>query len=303
MLILAPHEKEMNIVKKRGSSRFPFVWIAATALWWGAVSLPARSAAEERVLKVVSSATGLTVEAHDVGVEEVLREIGEQVGFTVVVKEAARPVLNVSVKDVTLDEALQEILRGENYAILYPRLTGEGAPATGRMGKIMLLSPSNATAAAANATLLPRAQERRQALPPGQENTHSPAEASPADQATAAVFSKDGWKLLTGKEGENSGTSPTVANLLETQALQALAAQPGSDAGADADSENLAETAQANTPGGGVRLGDDAQMDLNRALLITTQAAQRNLTALVEGLSAATNSMFNAQAGSGDGGH
>ncbi len=287
-------------MKNRGSSRPIFVWIVATVLWWGVASLPARSAAEGRTLKVVSSATGLAVEAHGVGAEEVLREIGEQVGFTVVIKGAARPLLNVSLKDATLEEALQEILRGENYAILYPGPKGEGTQARGRIGKILLLSPSNTTEAAPNVAPLQQEQERRQAVLPRQETAPSPAEAPPADQATAAVFSKDGWKLLTGKDGENSGPSSTVADLLQTQALQALAAQPGSNAESDDDAENSAEMAQANPPGGGVQLGEDAQMDVNQALAITTQMAQRNLTALVEGLAATTNSMFNAQAGSGN---
>jgi len=189
-------------VKNRGSSRPIFVWIVATVLWWGVASLPARSAAEGRTLKVVSSATGLAVEAHGVGAEEVLREIGEQVGFTVVIKGAARPLLNVSLKDATLEEALQEILRGENYAILYPGPKGEGTQARGRIGKILLLSPSNTTEAAPNVAPLQQEQERRQAVLPRQETAPSPAEAPPADQATAAVFSKDGWKLLTGKDGE-----------------------------------------------------------------------------------------------------
>ncbi len=287
-------------MKTRGSSRPILVWIAATALWGGAAFLPARTAAEGRILEVESAATGLTVEAHGVGVEEVLRAIGEQVGFTVVVKEAVRPLLNVSIKEATLEEALQEILRGENYAILYPGPKGEGTQARGRIGKILLLSPSNAMAAAPNAAPLQQEQERRQAVLPHQENAAPPAEVPPAEQATAAVFSKDGWKLLRGKDGEDSGTSSTVANLLQTQALQALAAQGGSDAGSDDDTENSAEMAQANTPGGGVRLGEDAQQDVNQALAITTQVAQRNLTALVEGLAAATNSMFNAQSGSGN---
>lgn len=288
-------------MKNRESSRSIFVWIVATVLWWGVASLPARSAAEGRTLKVVSSATGLAVEAHGVGAEEVLREIGEQVGFTVVIKGAARPLLNVSIKDATLEEALQEILRGENYAILYPGPKGEGTQARGRIGKILLLSPSNTTEAAPNVAPLQQEQERRQALLHGQENAPSPAEAPRADQATAAVFSKDGWKLLTGKDGENSDpSSTTVADLLQTQALQALAAQPGSNAESDDEAGNSAEMVQANPPGGGMQLGESAQMDVKQALAITTQMAQRNLTTLVEGLSAATNSMFNAQAGSGN---
>ncbi|HEV8712932.1 MAG TPA: hypothetical protein VGX03_08905 [Candidatus Binatia bacterium] len=219
-------------MKKNSRARFLCVGIIASLLWWGAALLPS-SEAVESALKVVTSPSGLTVEAHGIGAEEVLREMGEKMGFTVVAKEATHPVINVSIKDATPEEVFQQVLRGENYIVLYRRPEGE-QPQGGKIDKVLLLSPPNAIPTDPNSQPPNRDQARRRAHFGEQEN--APSEEALLGQATAAVFGKDGWKVI--QRGEE-GSPATVANRQsEKEKRSSAARQDQSEAGGTSDGEN-----------------------------------------------------------------
>jgi len=216
------------------------VGITASLLWWGvAFHLPSDAAGED-ALNVSSSPAGLTVEAHGVGVEEVLREMGEKIGFTVVAKEATHPAVNVSIKDATPEEALQQVLRGENYAIVYHRPEGQ-QPQAGKIDKILLLSPPNGGPADLNSQPAKRGQAQPRPAP-GEQG--APGTASLPEQATAAVFGRDGWKVIQPGEKESESATPVanppgeedegspaaISKMLKAQALQALAEQNQAEA-------------------------------------------------------------------------
>jgi len=225
-------------MKKSSRARSLCVGITASLLWCGAFHPPYSEAAES-ALNVDSSPSGLTVEAHGVGVEEVLREMGEKLGFTVVAKEAAYPVVNVSVKDATPEEALRQVLRGENYAIVYRRPEGEQTQAR-KIDKILLLSPPNAVTTGVDSQPSEKEQAGHEASPGEQGGI--PAEGSLPEQATAAVFGKSGWKVIQHREeesstaaanpqGEEEESPAAITELLRARALQALAEpdQPGAE--------------------------------------------------------------------------
>jgi len=282
--------------KKNKPRGFVYLEVAAAVLWGIAVFQRVSMAAGEDLVQVISTPAGLTVEAHSADVAQILREVGAQVGFVVVAREAPYPVVDVSIKDTLLEEALQQLLRGENYALVY-RSQGEGKIAGGgKIGKVVLLSPPTALAATPATESGRQQQEHRQALVQNQENTPQPSDAQPAGQATTAVFSQEGWQRIEEKKTGNPLTDPvTVNDLLKTQASQALAVSGYAETLSTDD--QLSAESSPEVPSAGMQLGEEEQRDVQRALAITTQVAQRNLATLVESLSSATNAFVNAQAG------
>jgi hypothetical protein len=293
----------MNIVKKLRPDRSLYlVWMTTFVLWWGAAFQPVQSRAAERMLSVVSSPAGLTIEAHDVGVDEVLREIGKQAGFAVLAKEATHPTVNISIKDATPEEVLQQILRGENYALVYRNAKGESARGSGGINKVLLLSPSGAVVANPAVESGGLEQERRQAL---SQNQAAATDSSEAEQ-TASVLSQEGWARLLERGDAMAQDGPvTVSDVLGGQALQMMLAKSVLDASSNSEQPPTgedSETADAEPASGALSLpglGADAQGSVQESFTVATQLAQRNLTALVEGLAAATNSLFNSQVNQG----
>jgi len=248
-------------------------------LWWGAACQPQQSGAEERMLSVVSSPAGLTVAAHGVGVEEVLREIGKQMGFAVTAKEAARPTVNVSIKNAAPEEVLQQILRGENYALVYRHAKGKLAQENGGIAEVLLLSPSGAVAANPAAESGRLEQERRQAPFQSQTAVTGPSGAT----QTARGFAQEEWTRLRERADAVARGGPvTLSDLLEDQALQGMLARSETDAASD--SEQSSEQKSGQEPSA-----------------LTIQRVQRNLAVLVEGVTTATNSLFNSQTNQGQG--
>jgi hypothetical protein len=240
----------MDTMKDSSRARSLCIGITVFLLWWGAAveSLYSEARAQNSLVDVVSSPSGLTVEAHGVGVEEVLREMGERIGFTVVAKEAAYPTVDVSIKDATPEEALQQVLRGENYAIVYRRSEEEQAQEE-QIDKVLLLSPPNAGTASPNDGSSANEQARPQASIHGRRATPPPGEPLLPEQATATVFSKDGWKAIQGgEEGEKSPSS--AAELLRAQVLQTLADQnQQAETNAEEDAVGTAKTAATSEEG------------------------------------------------------
>jgi hypothetical protein len=199
---------------------------------------------------------------------------------------------SISVKDAPVEEVLQQLLRGENYALVY-RQTGSGnAQANAGIKKVLLLSPPvSATAGSqgqGQAAPPTRVQDQQPQIPPSSAQT---------EQSTVTVFSSEGWTRLQEKaQAITRDGTVTAADLLEAQAVQSLAAQTSTNAeqGAGGTTEQTAVS-----PSEGVQLKGDEELTIQKAMAVTTQLAQRNLTALVEGLAATTNSLYKSQANPG----
>jgi hypothetical protein len=269
--------------------------VMTTALWEMAVGRDVSAAEERDLVQVVSASTGLTVEAHGVDVVQILREVGVQVGFMVVAREAVYPAVDVSSRDASLEEVLQRLLRGENYTLVYRSQADSKSEGEGKLSKVVLLSPSTTLAATPAADLGRQQQERHQALTQNQENTPLLSDAQPADRTTAAMFSREEWRRLEEQETGNPLTDPvTINSLLETQALQAFAASSYAETQSTAD--QLSTENSSELPSERIQSGEEKQGDEQQNLAIMAQVAQRNVAALVESLAAATDAFFDAQA-------
>lgn len=99
-------------------------------------------------MSVVYEAPWLFVEARGVSVTEVLRAIGAKVGFAVVEAGAPRESLTMSLKDATLETVLRQLLRAENYVLVYR--SDEGGVAGTRLKTIVLLGPRTPSEARPN---------------------------------------------------------------------------------------------------------------------------------------------------------
>lgn len=274
-----------------------FFCVAGTiAGLWGITSVqsPFTADAEGR-LQIIVTEAGLTVEAHGVNTEQALREIGAQVGFMVVAKDAAHPLLDVSLKDVPLETALHQLLRGENYAIIYRTPRGEKTSGEGKIGKVVLLSPSTVGTAAAGVEVQRQGQEPSQTSLQAAQDKPQTTEA----QTAATVFSQGEWRSVAERVASDPEEPVTVSDLLATQAMQTVVGNMQAEALADSEAssaEDAPEAVNENAPPA-IQLGEEEQMAVNEALLISTRAAQRNLATLVEGLATATDRLFEAQAG------
>ena len=290
----------MTIRKKSGLKGLIFMGVAAAVLWEMVVSRGVSAAAGGDLVQVISTPAGLTVEAHGADVVQILREVGAQVGFMVVARGTSYPTLDISIKDDSLEEALQQLLRGESYTLVYRSQADGKAEGKEKLGKVVLLSPSTTLAATPAAESGRQQQERHQALTQNQENTPQLSGAQPVDRATAAALSQ-GRRDMQEKKTGNPLTDPlTVNDLLETQALQTLAVS--SYAGTLSTDDQPSTESSPEVPSEGMQLREEEQRDVQQNLAITTQVAQRNLATLVESLSAATNAFFDAQASQGRGG-
>src|SRR2546426_7437091 len=118
----------------------------------------------------------LSVEAHEVGLGEVLKAIGDKVGFIVLETAPSSTVVTVSIQSASLDDVLRQLLRAENHTVLY-RAGGGMSAESGAIDRIVLLGdPGEATAAATPAE--GPAQERPQ---PAQDHRDAhPETASPS---------------------------------------------------------------------------------------------------------------------------
>jgi hypothetical protein len=247
---------------------------------------------EDRLYVVVSSA-GLTVEAENVSVEEILRDVGAQVGFSVTAKVMPLTLRSISVKDASVEEVLQQLLRGENYALVYRQPGSSSIQASGGIKKVLLLSPP----ASATAGSQGQGQVARPTLVQSQQPQTPPPSGAQTEQSTATVFSSEGWTRLQERaQAVTQDGAVTATDLLEAQAAQILAAQnlPGGEQSAEGTTEQAAVN-----PAEGVQLKEDEELAVQRAMAVTTQLAQRNLAALVEGLAVTTSSLYKAQGNPG----
>jgi hypothetical protein len=245
---------------------------ALIALVCAGLAGPARAADGERGLRVEYQVSRVSVEARDVSLGSVLAAIGVKVGFTVVDSALSPTVVTVSIKDASVEEALRQLLRGENYTMIYAA-RGDTASASGpAIDKIVLLGEPGRLQAIADPWARRPGDDRPADVPVGRNVVSvgaSPAAAAspaaPPPMPLATMEPSPAGEIASGAEGH----PVTVGDLLRAHAMVAAqGAQQAIQAGPSASSANL------------------------EALLAeTTRRAQHSLNALIEGLAAATRSM------------
>jgi hypothetical protein len=227
--------------------------------------LPGKTAERKTELTVTYKATRLSVEARGVSLRRVLEEIGKKLGFAVVDYGGSDRLLTFSMQEATAEEALGELLRGENYAFVYG---GERRS----IEKIILLSTS--TNIQPPGATQQRAENRAESIAQSQTGlTYYPPLTSPVQE-----------QMRPGK----ADPQVKVEDIMRTHALSGLIEPMGSPSGT-ANAQSLGIPAgnkfTGNTP-------TPPRQDLPETLAMTTRLAQQNLKALVDGLATASNSLF-----------
>ncbi|HEV8438458.1 MAG TPA: hypothetical protein VGT40_10220 [Methylomirabilota bacterium] len=220
-------------------------------------------------LRVDYHAPRLTVEARGVTLAQMLGEIGARVGFTVVDNGASATLLSVSIEDALVDEVLRQLLRGENHTVLYA--AGGNTPG---IDKIVLLgAPGQFTAGVEP----PNRQQPQGTQPVAAQPAVSPPAASVAVTPSAVPASATADPTPPSGEGRASvpaadpANAPvTVGEMLKAHAM--VATQAG---------QETAQDAPLPAP----------PMNIDAVLAETTLRAQQSLSALMDGLAAATRSL------------
>ena len=99
------------------------------------VAFPGAAAERKTELSVIYDAPRLSVEARGVSLQRVLGEIGKKLGFVVVDYGGSDRLITFSLQDASAEEVLGQLLRGENYAVIYEGQRKE-------IAKVLLLTSS-----------------------------------------------------------------------------------------------------------------------------------------------------------------
>jgi len=221
----------------------------------------------------------LSVEAREASLAEVLGLIGSRLGFTVLGTRGSSSRVSLSIRDASLDDVLRLLLRGENYTLLYRAGVGaaESDPA---VDKIVLSGEPSRMQAVVRAGGDPRAEHRL--VDVGRDRPGPAVGAAPAVAPSAGPpsWTPETTPLLSWDPGTLARTAPdpetppiTVGEILKGHAMSAVQAQSLGNAAP-------APPAPSTPP-----------VNLEAALAQTTRRAQQDVSALVEGLAAATRSL------------
>ena len=237
-------------------------------------SHPATVASAEPRMSVVYNASRISIEASGVTVAEVLREVGRKVGFSIADAGSSDARLSFSIRDASLPEALEQLLRSENHVLLYR----DGIPT---IDTVMLLG---ARVAGASAHLNQPDHIFTHSGNRDQGGVNPPAEIAPPS-ATPVSGAPPSTPADLGEYRRLAEGSPEVVNasdLLLRHAGSGVAASPATPVSGGASmASSSAISTDASDPG--------------MILATTTRLAQQNLAKLVQALTAATSSMLSSQ--------
>jgi len=222
-------------------------------------------AADDPRIKIDYDPPNLSIDAHRATLAQILSEIGSRVGFTLVDSRASSEPLDVSIQRSPVDEVLRRLLRGENHTVVYATGGGAGIDTIVLLGGPGIAASSNGASSAGGASAPGRVDPSVTTAPPTSQPMIPVApEASSVAEASSPPSDVD-----------QPGPTNAVGNILKSHALSAApAAQQASVA--------APPSPQPMTP------------DL---LAETTRRAQQDLSALIEGLAAATRSLQSGPAG------
>jgi hypothetical protein len=254
----------LKIGKKIAAAIFVFLWIV----------LPDSGSAAERKsnLRVTYSPPQISIEAQGVKLREVLREVSLKVGFELTDYGIPDRDLTVSIEETTVEALLRQLLRGENYGVVYREKDRA-------ISKVLLLSsPAYAQVA------------------PVSDNQPARTEAFHIQEGltvfSAAPFYQAARPEQAGKTRVES--EPGVEEILRDHAMPGVA---GSNTTPQHLTPNVAQpmgrSASFFSPRGAASSTPQPLGDVDNSLATTTRLAQQNLKALVDGLGTATQSLLN----------
>ena len=118
--------KQLKIGKKTVAAILVFLWMV----------LPGSALAAERKsdLRVTYSPPRISVEARGVKLRAVLRDVSLKVGFELTDYGIPDRDLTVSIEETTVEDLLRQLLRGENYGLVYREKDRA-------ISKVLLVSP------------------------------------------------------------------------------------------------------------------------------------------------------------------
>jgi hypothetical protein len=244
------------------------------------LALPQSGAPAEskRDLRITYSFPRISVEAQGAKLLQVLRGISIKVGFDLTDYGIPDRDLTVSIQEATVEEVLRQLLRGENYSVVYQEKDGA-------ISKVLLLSPPVYAQAA-----------------PMSENQRTRTEAMRSGQKGLTVFSAspsiDQPTRPEQKRGNKTENETKVEDILRAHAVSGLA---GSDTFLQSLTPNVPQPLRNSTSGFSLTgaassITTSLEDMMNDSLATTTRLAQRNLKALADGLATANHSLRNSSA-------
>ena len=234
------------------------------------VAFPGAAAERKTELSVIYDAPRLSVEARGVSLQRVLGEIGKKLGFVVVDYGGSDRLITFSLQDATAEEALGQLLRGENYAVIYEGQRKE-------IAKVLLLTSSmQASTESGNPPYTDMRQER-----------------IVQSQAGFTYYSSVSQPSLFGeqKRADKAQAEVRVEDIMRAHALSGLIDPMGSLSGTANVAQPFGSPAGNSFSTGAMSTSPPPQ-DIHQTLAITTRLAQQNLKALVDGLATASSSLF-----------
>ena len=226
------------------------------------------TAAERKTeLTVTYEAPRLSVEARGVTLQRVLGEIGKKLGFTLVDYGGSDRLVTFSMQEASAEEVLGQLLRGENYALMYDGPRNE-------IAKLVLLT-SAAQAGSTSGNLQPDNKREERIVQSQAGLTYHSSFPPPSSSER--------------KREDKAETEVKVEDIMKAHALSGLIDPMGSLSG-------TANAQPFGIPAGngftGAMSAPPPRQDVHETLAMTTRLAQQNLKALVDGLATASNSLF-----------
>ena len=234
------------------------------------VPFPGPAAERKTELSVTYDAPRLSVEAKGVSLQRVLGEIGEKLGFVVVDYGGSDRLLTFSIQDASAEEVLGQLLRGENYAVVYDGQRKE-------IAKVLLLTSSmQASTGSGNSQQTDNRQERIVQSQAGL-TYHSPV-------SPPSLFGEQ-------KRPDKAKAEVKVEDIMRAHALSGLIDPIGMLSGTADVPQPFGSPTGSSFSTGAMSTSPPPQ-DIHETLAITTRLAQQNLKALVDGLATASSSLF-----------
>lgn len=239
------------------------------------VAVPGTAAEQKTQLTVTYKAPRLSVEARGVSLQRVLEEIGTKLSFTVVDYGVSDRLVTFSIQEASVEEVLGQLLRGENYAVVY----ADGPQK--EIAKLLLLTTG--------------AQASGKASNPQPENKR---EERIVQSQTGLTYhsSFSAPSSFEQKRVDKPETEVKVEDIMRTHVLSGVI-DPMVGLSGTGNAQSFGSPA-GNAFTGAMSAPPPGQ-NIHETLAITTRLAQQNLKALVDGLAAASNSLFQSLPNSG----